>query len=513
MGLFKGINRRLAVAEVLAVVSFICIVVIGTWSSKDQTNLRPIDPEALELGPSSSEWFGVYFEQDKIGYAVTSRVSVADGSLLVHSEAAYTIAAMGTITETVLASSALLDENRELIQFDFYMAADPVRIAASGEVRGEELYVELHQGGETQALLLPIEQTPQLSLSLGAWIESNIELAEGISWEVPYFDPVTLSSQSMLFSVVGTEILEGGEEAFWIAREVSGVQTRTLVTPSGQTLREESPFGFSMVRESAEQARMMPDGSAVVDLIEISMVDLEGRVRIGEPQAAFVVSGVSAERFMSTPPLQSVDGNVVRTNVPDISDVGIIPIEADSVQFAQYLEATPFIPVEHRKIEEQSAEILEDLEGRLEATRALVDWVYGYLEKRSTVGVPNALEVLEVGQGDCNEHTVLFVALARAAGIPTKTVAGMVFLPSAESESVVGAAELDGAFYYHAWPEVFMGEEIGWLAVDPTFGEFPASAVHLKVVEGGLDKQTEIMGMLGRVRLSVDQDFEREEGR
>jgi transglutaminase-like putative cysteine protease len=266
-----------------------------------------------------------------------------------------------------------------------------------------------------------------------------------------------------------------------------------------------------MVRESAEQARTMPDGSAVVDLIEISMVELDGRVRRSDSEASFVVSGVSAERFMSTPPIQVVDGDVVRTSVPIIAGVGAVPIAANETQFSQYLEATPFIPVEHRRIEEQSAEIIEGYEGRLEATRALVDWVYGYLEKRSTVGVPNALEVLEVGQGDCNEHTVLFVALARAAGIPTKTVAGMVFMPDAERSNAQETAPVNGAFYYHAWPEVYMGEQVGWMAVDPTFGEFPANAFHLKVVEGGLDKQIEIMGMLGRVRLSVEQSDEVEE--
>ena len=54
------------------------------------------------------------------------------------------------------------------------------------------------------------------------------------------------------------------------------------------------------------------------------------------------------------------------------------------------------------------------------------------------------------GAGDCNEHTVLFVALARALGLPARTAVGLVYL--------------DGSFYYHAWPEVWLGE---WVAVDP----------------------------------------------
>ena len=59
------------------------------------------------------------------------------------------------------------------------------------------------------------------------------------------------------------------------------------------------------------------------------------------------------------------------------------------------------------------------------------------------MSIPNALEVLQSKKGDCNEHTVLFNAFARAAGIPAKTVVGVVYLR--------------GAFYYHAWSEVWLG--------------------------------------------------------
>ena len=45
----------------------------------------------------------------------------------------------------------------------------------------------------------------------------------------------------------------------------------------------------------------------------------------------------------------------------------------------------------------------------------------------------------------------------------------------------------------------------GWVPVDPTFGQFPADATHLKIVNGDLDKQFEIMGLIGKVSLVVDE--------
>ena len=125
-----------------------------------------------------------------------------------------------------------------------------------------------------------------------------------------------------------------------------------------------------------------------------------------------------------------------------------------------------------------------------DAAEALVDWVHGYLIKAPTLSVPNALEVLRLGQGDCNEHTALYVALARIAGIPSRIAAGVVY------SDAMGE---NGGFYYHAWPEVYLGEVHGWVPVDPTFGQFPADASHVKLVEGDLDKQVEIMGVMGRL--------------
>jgi transglutaminase-like putative cysteine protease len=113
-------------------------------------------------------------------------------------------------------------------------------------------------------------------------------------------------------------------------------------------------------------------------------------------------------------------------------------------------------------------------------------WVHDSVSNRVTLGVPNALEVLRTRQGDCNEHTQLFVALARAIGIPARIAAGLAYV--------------DGKFYYHAWPEVLLGD---WVPVDPTFGQFPADAAHIRFVIGGLPRQTELLRLMGNLRIDV----------
>ena len=122
----------------------------------------------------------------------------------------------------------------------------------------------------------------------------------------------------------------------------------------------------------------------------------------------------------------------------------------------------------------------------------LTRYVNGLLEKKPTVSLPSAREVLRTKVGDCNEHTALYVAMARAAGIPARVAVGLVYVR--------------GAFYYHAWPEVYLNEGAGrglWLPVDPTFNQFPADATHLRLARGGLDRQAAILPMIGHLKMTV----------
>ena len=118
--------------------------------------------------------------------------------------------------------------------------------------------------------------------------------------------------------------------------------------------------------------------------------------------------------------------------------------------------------------------------------------VHAILEKKPTLSLPSALEVLKTRVGDCNEHTALYVAMARSLGLPSRVAVGLVYLR--------------GAFYYHAWPEVWIDEAPGrgrWLPVDPTLNEFPADATHVRLARGGLDRQAGILALVGRATIDV----------
>ena len=88
--------------------------------------------------------------------------------------------------------------------------------------------------------------------------------------------------------------------------------------------------------------------------------------------------------------------------------------------------------------------------------------------------------------GFCEHYASAFAVLMRAAGIPAKTVVGIVYLR--------------GAFYYHAWSEVWLGE---WISVDAVLNQFPADPTHVKFLEGEIDRQLDILQLIGSLKIEL----------
>lgn len=489
----------LLMVEAVAVVVFGVLLGMVLLHPEEEGSLQALDPAALATGPASDRWMGIFFEDQPVGYSVTSEATTADGGRVIQARSVFQMVQMGEIKQVITAGTALVDAGRQLRRFDILWDADPVRLVARGEVQAADLVLEVFQGGEIQRMTVPLQEPPQINLSLPTAIAGQ-ELAVGRTFQIPYFDPVSLAQSTMDVAVTGVEVLPGGEEAYWLTTRFAGMETRKLVTPAGETIREEGGLGLSLVRMTREEAENIVKDAKPVDLIAMAAIRPAGAIDDSRSAATVTLrfTGVEPDRIRHEPPLQSREGDTIRIQVPLLAEIPALPLLApdtpEAEPFASTLAGEPFLPVDHLDIRSKATEIVAGAANRTEAARRLADWVFEKVEKRPVAGVPNGLEVLRRLEGDCNEHTVLYVSLARAAGIPARIAAGVVYTDRIDGE---------GAFYYHAWPEVHLGGPTGWVPIDPTFGEFPADATHLKLAEGNLDSQLEIIGVMGRLRLEV----------
>lgn len=138
------------------------------------------------------------------------------------------------------------------------------------------------------------------------------------------------------------------------------------------------------------------------------------------------------------------------------------------------------------EIRAQAEKILAGEKDAYAATRKIVTWVATSLEKSYGASADRATDVLRQKKGDCTEHSLLSVALLRAAGIPARRVDGVVYM---ENEDGVPA------LYWHEWVEAYVGE---WTQLDPTFNQIVADATHFGV---GHEANAEITPLIGQLKV------------
>jgi transglutaminase-like putative cysteine protease len=274
--------------------------------------------------------------------------------------------------------------------------------------------------------------------------------------------------------------------------EFAGLRTTSWITDTGEVVREESPLGLIAVRESADNARAMAVSPGMqTDLLQASAVVPEMRTPIAEPRDVRRMRLRLVGADISGPDLdgvgQRVDGDVIELVDPQ----GLQPAPADATA-AAFLAPEAFIESDAPEVVAEADIAVRGVTGDRARAERLTRYVNALLDKKPTISLPSAREVLRTRVGDCNEHTALYVAMARALGIPARIAVGLVFM--------------HGAFYYHAWPEVYLDSGNGrglWLPVDPTLNQFPADATHLRLARGGLDKQAAILPLIGQLKMTV----------
>jgi hypothetical protein len=357
------------------------------------------------------------------------------------------------------------------------------------------LTLQIQSGAGTRTEVRTLDESPMLMLNLGRRLAST-GLTDGATHRFMVFDPATLSNAPVMVRVGRREVvMTGGRPtpAFRVGLSFAGISTTSWVTDTGEVIREESPLGLLSVRESPEQATQLAVSSRVqADLLAAAaVVPTMGAARIDEPRD---VARMRLELKGVDPSTLELDG-VGQTWTPDVLEL----VDARRLRpglaepgLARYLAPEPLIESDDPAIIAEAQRMTAGAATPRERAERLVRAVNGLLEKTPTISVPSAREVLRTKVGDCNEHTALYVALARASGLPTRVNVGLAYVL--------------GAFYYHAWPEVYLAESDGrglWLPVDPTFNQFPADATHVRLLRGGLDRQAAILPLIGRVQLTV----------
>jgi hypothetical protein len=475
----------------VAIVLFWCVMNALLFKRQFAAPPAPIALASSErVSELVEEWWAVYYRGEKIGFASqTIQPKPAGYEIRDHSELRLNLLGTSQTASTRLRMD--VDLQWALENFEFELQSGEVKFKSSGRVTPGRLSIETVSAGHRAAREIPLRQRPYLLAALKPFAATQ-QLEEKKDYYFPIFDPASLAQTVTKIVIEGREnirVRDRTEPVLRVRQQLNGISVVSWLDGSGRTLKEESPGGLSMTRQSQAEARELSVARSVpLDLVAQTSIRVPTPITNADEKKLLRLrlSGFDPAGFSLSGGRQQFSEGILEIRRESIDAIAPITLPASDIRLVSYLQPTAFLQSDHPAIRTLAGEIVGGEKDARKAALRIKSWVYKNLAKKPTVSIPTALEVLQTRRGDCNEHAVLFNALARAAGIPAKTVVGVVYLR--------------GAFYYHAWSEVWLGE---WVSMDPVLNQFPADVTHVKFLEGDIDRQLDILRLIGNLKIEV----------
>jgi hypothetical protein len=466
---------------------------LGLCLFAQATLAQTIDVADLE----GDQYYGLYLMGNKSGWAFSGITVQDDGSVEVEEDAQIRVVMGGLKQEMRVYAKRVYESTGELRSI-VSRVDDP-----SGQpstytctVEEGELLFKSAVGGAVREERLPLpEDSLDDFLKQRRLVGPDAKVGDVL--EFSFFEPMHKRSIGGVSRVAAIEdrVLDGTPTRVFVIKtrlDLMNLDTVSYMTEDG-TLLEDVTAGFITMR--LEPKEMAQDVSYSNDVIvsNAAMVDEPIHDARTRDTLKLRLNGPLTDEHIFNDERQSLarDGDVFsfegRMVALDGFERATLPVTAEDV--APWIAPSMYIQSDDARLITQAKAIANGETDAYAVSTALCNWVYANVRKRFSARLTNSLEVLEGREGDCTEHSVLFVGLARAAGLPAREVAGLVYV-----------SEPEPGFFFHQWAKVWVGK---WIDVDPTFDQPLVDVTHIKLAEGDLLSQAKIIPIIGRIEVDV----------
>lgn len=451
-------------------------------------------PNKLVSPPLGERWFSILIDNEQVGFYRQQITALPEGGYRVEGDGSVRMKVMGFTKESSSREIYQISSSLTLKTLLVEQTINGSKSSLSGKLVPGGLQIRREANGKNTVRVLKTKSDliPGPVLNLIPFFKAT---TPGKPLRIQSFDPEELSIKEVVISVLGEEKTPDGQPALKLRNNLYPfVDNDIWVDRLGNTLMESVRDGLVITRaESAEKLTGFISGMVLSkkDLIyDFSLIRITPPLK--QVPAKLAGLSVSIEGYDTHIPLLE-DGwqQVERQQGKAVISTGILNrlVAASQKPPAEtYLQPSEGIESAAPEIIKRSNELTGALGGDDAKIRALAAWTASWLEDSVEDG-GTALASLTQKSGNCQTHAKLYTALARAAGIPTRFVSGLV--------------SQDGSgFLYHSWAESWLAGR--WVAVDPTFNQVPADPTHLAFFEGNrLADLSPLVGVIGKIKVKV----------
>jgi hypothetical protein len=479
----------------------ITFLLLGLASARAGGEPLRIALDAKDIPAPHVEWYGIYINGTKGGYLRQEFGRSGEGK-----DAVCFTDQTGMIQLVAMGKKVAM-ELSERMEFDaappfaFHGARNSMTQEGNAKVielsrTASGLSAKVSAGGETRTLERPAPDfTLADALTIERWFQSP--RAAGDKMSVRGFNVDKLESDPHTYTILSRkETLVSGVKTVWYEAsgesELRGDEGVARVDSKGLVISIVLGGMFEGRRETEEQAKKIEYGA---DLFVFGMAKLDKPIgdAVKVTRLVLEVDGEGAAK-LSNSPRQSVARDP-KTGAVTLS-LGAAAGDGEPATATDAEEAlveTVNYPTKLPQVVALAAKAVGDAKTPREKVERLIPFVRDYIDdvlRPEAVSVP---EIIASKRGDCSEHALLFVTLARAVGVPTREVGGLMYM----GDDV-------RSFGGHAWDEVLLDGK--WLPVDPTWGEVGVDATHVTLDREGKGRaKKDMISSLGRLTFRLQQ--------
>ncbi|KAF0159750.1 MAG: transglutaminase domain-containing protein [Syntrophaceae bacterium] len=465
---------------------FLGLLAVRLELFKEKPEDNPVYQKA-EISRSPESWMNIYQNKKKIGVIHRKFNALGNGRFQTEESVTMQINTMGVVQALNLSTETELNPDMSFSSFNFELKSSLFRFIARGYVNKDKLTLYAGLPPAEEKTVLPIKDIPHISGNIyEAAFSAGLEKDKTRDFSI--FDPSTLGIRKISVTRNADEIiLIMGKRVLTqkFCADFMGAKNCAWLAKDGEVLKETGILGLSMEKVSAEQAR---EGIAAGGVDFTQIASIPSNRNIANPSKLtgieIKIDGILNSALLLQGGRQKFHQDILtitKEPYPYVASENNIP-----AVFQKYLQPSPLVQSQAPQMKTQVEKIVFHTDSPQIKLQKIVQWVYRSIEKKPILSVPNALEILNNKQGDCNEHAVLTAALLRAAGIPAQIETGLAYL--------------NGRFYYHAWNLAYIGQ---WVTADAVFNQIPTDVTHIRLARGEGDEQLNLLGVMGKIKLEV----------
>jgi hypothetical protein len=485
--------RTLAIAAVL-----VCTLPGCTSLYFKDAGVPPSPPPqyALQDWPYSEYWTGIIFNGQKVGYAHVKIVPSAQrpGSYDIRSQSLLHVRTLGFDKRIALESIDRVAKDLTLEWFSHHYDLDGSDLDVEGEVQGNVITAKVDNAGRTSRIEKKVD-APVYPASALTLVPVYRGLRVGDEYRYLVFSAQTQTVERADQRIEAYEKSEFFDEhAYRVSSGFLGLASTTWLSDRGLPLLELGLGGVIISAISTEERAKRFIATTAINkddaIIGFSLIKTD--VPIANPRQLRRL-----EVSLSGNPALTTVASDARQQCRRTAEALSCEIRADATWSGPVdpaalrgdLRDSLAVPTDDDRIRTLAREIAAGYKEPGRQIDALIAWIHANIRNAATDSF-SALDVLRTRATECQGHAFLYAALARALGIPTRVVNGVVYSPEY------------GGFLFHAWNESWVGD--GWVAVDTTFNQRPADATHIKLVYGeNVADLVSLAGWVGKMQIRV----------